>query len=116
MTIALCAFLLAQRDGLGRPQVRNAMLACYAALAAATLTKGLVAPAVAGATLVLYTLATRDLGPWRRLHPVAGTLLFLAIAAPWFVLVSGAAIRVRLLLLHPRARRALSHTDAQSHG
>ena len=111
MTIALCAFLLAQRDGLGRPQVRNAMLACYAALAAATLTKGLVAPAVAGATLVLYTLATRDLGPWRRLHPVAGTLLFLAIAAPWFVLVSARNPEfARFFFIHEHVERFLTQT------
>lgn len=111
MTVALCAFLLAQRDGLARPQVRNAMLACYAALAAATLTKGLVAPAVAGATLVLYSALTRDLGPWKRLHPVAGTAAFLALAAPWFVVVSARNPEfARFFFIHEHFQRFLSET------
>ncbi len=111
MTLALCAFLLAQRDGLARREVRTAMLACYAALAAATLTKGLVAPLVAGATLVLYSLVTRDLGPWRRLHLVPGLALFLAITAPWFVIVS---VRnpefARFFFIHEHVERFLTET------
>jgi len=111
MTVALCAFLLAQRDGLGRAQARNAMLACYAALAAATLTKGLVAPAVAGAALVLYTLVTRDTGPWRRLHPVAGVVVFLLVAAPWFVLVSARNPEfARFFFIHEHFERFLTET------
>ena len=39
-------------------------------------------------TLVLYTLVQRDWRLWTRLHIASGSLLFLAIAAPWFVLVS----------------------------
>ncbi len=111
MTVALCAFLLAQRDGLAAVQVRNAMLVCWAALAAATLTKGLVAPAVAGATLVLYSLATRDLGPWKRLHLLPGTALFLVLAAPWFIVVS---LRnpefARFFFIHEHFERFLTET------
>lgn len=111
MTLALCAFLLAQRDGLAPREVRWWMLACYAALAAATLTKGLVAPAVAGATLVLYSLVARDAGPWRRLHPVAGTLVFLAIAAPWFVLVSARNPEfAHFFFVHEHFQRFLTET------
>jgi 4-amino-4-deoxy-L-arabinose transferase-like glycosyltransferase len=90
LAIALCCFLLAQRPNLANAAQRNWMLAAYAAAAAATLTKGLVGVAIPGATLVLYSLVTRDTGPWRRLHPVSGLLVYLAIAAPWFVLVSRA--------------------------
>lgn len=111
MTLALCAFLCAQRDGLLPAQVRNAMLLCYAALAAATLTKGLVAPAIAGATLVLYSIVTRDLGPWRRLHAVAGTLLFLVIAAPWFAIVSSRNPEfARFFFVHEHFERFLTET------
>src|SRR5262249_48226720 len=41
-----------------------------------------------GATLVLYSLVTSDWAVWRRLRIVAGTIVFLAIAAPWFIVVS----------------------------
>jgi 4-amino-4-deoxy-L-arabinose transferase-like glycosyltransferase len=41
-----------------------------------------------GLALVGYTLLARDWALWRRLYLVSGTLVFLAITAPWFVLVS----------------------------
>jgi 4-amino-4-deoxy-L-arabinose transferase-like glycosyltransferase len=88
LAAALCSFLLANRDGLPRASVRAWMLAAWAGIALATLTKGPVALVIPGATLVLYTLATGDRGPWRRLHPLPGLALFFAIAAPWFVAVS----------------------------
>jgi 4-amino-4-deoxy-L-arabinose transferase-like glycosyltransferase len=90
MTLMLCAFLLAQRTGLSTAHERNWMLAAYAAAALATLTKGLLALAIPGATLVLYSLLARDAGPWKRLHLLPGSSVYLAIAAPWFVLVSRA--------------------------
>ena len=84
----LCAFLLAQRDQLPSGRRRNWMLVAYAAAAGATLTKGLIGLVIPGATLVLYSLVTRDTGPWKRLHVLPGTALYLALTAPWFVLVS----------------------------
>ena len=45
---------------------------------------------IPGATLVLYTLLTRDTGPWRRLHALPGLAVYLALTAPWFVLVARA--------------------------
>lgn len=90
LTATLCAFLLAQRPSLTPRAQRNWMLAAYAAAALATLTKGLVALVIPGGALVAYTLAARDAGPWRRLHPVAGLVVYLVIAAPWFLLVSRA--------------------------
>jgi 4-amino-4-deoxy-L-arabinose transferase-like glycosyltransferase len=88
LAAALCTFLLAQRDGLAPAIRRNWMLAAYAAAAGATLTKGLVALVIPGATLVLYTLATRDTSPWKRLHAMSGLALYLLLTAPWFLLVS----------------------------
>ncbi len=90
LALALCAFLLAQRDGLPTSSVRRWMWLAYAAAAGATLSKGLIALVIPGATLVLYSLVTRDGGPWRRLHAGSGTLLYLALTAPWFVLVARA--------------------------
>jgi 4-amino-4-deoxy-L-arabinose transferase-like glycosyltransferase len=88
LAAALCAFLLAQRDGLTRAACRNWMLVAYAAAAGATLTKGLVGLVIPSATLVLYTLATRDAGPWKRLHALPGLAVYLMLTAPWFLLVS----------------------------
>jgi 4-amino-4-deoxy-L-arabinose transferase-like glycosyltransferase len=87
MTVALCALLLAQRDGASAAERRAWMLACWAGMALATLSKGLVGVVLPGGVLVLYTLLARDWTLWRRLHLAKGLLLFLAIAAPWFVLV-----------------------------
>jgi 4-amino-4-deoxy-L-arabinose transferase-like glycosyltransferase len=42
---------------------------------------------LAGAALILYTLS-EDTRTWRRLHLGAGLPLFVAVAAPWFVVVS----------------------------
>ena len=85
---ALCAFLLAQRDLLPSAARRNWMLVAYAAAAGATLTKGPIALVIPGATLVLYTLVTRDTGPWKRLHPIPGLVLYLLLTAPWFLRVA----------------------------
>lgn len=90
LAAALCAFLLAQRPALSRAAQRNWMLVAYAAAAGATLTKGLVALLIPGAALVAYTAVTRDGGPWRRLHPLPGVALYLALTVPWFVAVERA--------------------------
>jgi 4-amino-4-deoxy-L-arabinose transferase-like glycosyltransferase len=87
MTISLCALLVAQRDGASAPERRNWMLACWAGMALAVLSKGLIGLMLPGGVLVLYTLITRDWKLWTRLHLAPGLLLFFAIAAPWFVLV-----------------------------
>jgi 4-amino-4-deoxy-L-arabinose transferase-like glycosyltransferase len=87
MTIALCALLIAQRDGAGEGERRNWMLACWAGMALSVLSKGLIGVVLPGGVLVLYTLITRDWKLWGRLHLGKGLLLFFAIAAPWFVLV-----------------------------
>ncbi|MFN0161774.1 MAG: phospholipid carrier-dependent glycosyltransferase [Burkholderiales bacterium] len=82
------AFILAQLEARGAPAERRWMLAAWAALALAVMSKGLIGAVLPLATLVLYSLATRDLSPWRRMHWLAGVALFLAICAPWFVLVT----------------------------
>ncbi|NUU00150.1 glycosyltransferase family 39 protein [Herbaspirillum robiniae] len=88
MTISLCALLMAQRDGASRDSQRNWMLLCWAGMALAVLSKGLIGIVLPGAVLVLYTLFSRDWAIWKRLHLFKGLLLFFAIATPWFVAVS----------------------------
>jgi 4-amino-4-deoxy-L-arabinose transferase-like glycosyltransferase len=86
MTLALCGFLLAQRPRLSQdPGAREVpwMLVAWAAAGLGVLTKGLVAVAIPGAVLILYSLHSRDYGPWRRLRVASGLPLFLAITVPW---------------------------------
>ena len=87
MTVTLCALLIAQHDAASAAQQRNWMLACWAGMALAVLSKGLIGLILPGGVLVLYTCAARDWRIWTRLHMGKGLLLFFAIAAPWFVLV-----------------------------
>jgi 4-amino-4-deoxy-L-arabinose transferase-like glycosyltransferase len=58
----------------------------WAALALAVLSKGLVALIFIFGTAVIFMALTGDWRNYRRLRPVSGMLLFLAIAAPWHVL------------------------------
>ncbi len=58
----------------------------WAALALATLTKGLVAPVFFVAAAVPFLALSGLWRRWRELKPLTGTLLFLLIAAPWHVL------------------------------
>src|ERR1039457_912912 len=68
MTLALCGFLLAQRDDATQRGRRNWMLACWAGMALAVLSKGLIGVVLPGAVLVLYTALSRDWAIWKRLH------------------------------------------------
>lgn len=87
MTITLCGMLLAQRDDASATEQRNWMLASYAGMALAFLSKGPIGIVLPGAVLVLYTLVTREWALWTRLHLVKGLILFTLIAAPWFIMV-----------------------------
>ncbi len=88
LAATLFAFTLAQNAATGSPSERRWMLATWAAAALAVLSKGIVVAVLAGSTLILYCLLERDWRPWRRLHLGTGVPLFLAVTAPWFVLVS----------------------------
>jgi 4-amino-4-deoxy-L-arabinose transferase-like glycosyltransferase len=87
MELTLCALLLAQRPNLPTGQVRLWMWLCWASMALAMLSKGLIGVILPGAVLVLYTLIARDWAVWKRLHLIGGVILFFAIVTPWFVLV-----------------------------
>jgi 4-amino-4-deoxy-L-arabinose transferase-like glycosyltransferase len=87
MTLTLAAFCVAQLESTSPRARRGWMLAVWASAACAFLTKGLVAGALPVLTLIGYSALHRDLGPWRRLHPVSGIALFLAIVLPWLVLI-----------------------------
>ena len=88
MAATLFAFLAAEqaRD---RPKVQRAwMLAAWAAMALAVLSKGLVGIIFAGAAVFFAIALRRDVTVLDRLHLIPGLAVFLAIAAPWFIAVS----------------------------
>jgi 4-amino-4-deoxy-L-arabinose transferase-like glycosyltransferase len=58
----------------------------WAALALATLTKGLIAPIFFFAAVIPLLLLSGQWRRWRLMKPFSGFLLFLAIAAPWHIL------------------------------
>ncbi len=87
-SLSLCAFVIAQNDTATERERRNAMWVCWAAMAGATLSKGLVGIVIPGATLVLYTLWQRQWDFWRRMHWGSGLLIYFGLTAPWFIAVS----------------------------
>lgn len=81
---ALFAFILAVREPRGRKRF-GLFMAFYAFMALATLSKGLIGIALPGAVIFLWVLL---LNRWRVLwpfYPIVGTIVLLAIAAPWHV-------------------------------
>lgn len=87
-TLTFCAYLLAERPGL-LPRTRACwMLLAWAAMALAVLSKGLVGIVIPAAALGLHCLARLDFSPLARLEWSFGIVVFLAIAAPWFIFVS----------------------------
>ena len=109
LSAAVCAFLLAQHDAAKERARSRWMLAAWAALALALLSKGLIGLVLPGAALFLYILIERD---WRlpgRLRLVAGITLLLALALPWFVAVSLANPEFfRFFFIHEHFERFLT--------
>jgi len=87
LSIAVFAFVLAQKDAASPAERRGWMLVAWAAAALATLSKGLIGPALPAAALIIYVLIERDWRLFTRLHLLSGIALFLAITAPWFIAV-----------------------------
>lgn len=85
---ALCFLLLAQQPGVTRSATRRLMLACWASMAFAVLSKGLIGIVLPGLVLAVYLAVTRETRLLARLHSGSGLLLFLGFAAPWFLAVS----------------------------
>jgi 4-amino-4-deoxy-L-arabinose transferase-like glycosyltransferase len=64
------------------------MFLFWAACALAMLSKGLIGIVLPFGTIALYLLIKRDWGLIRQMRIVPGSILFLVIAAPWFIAVS----------------------------
>ncbi|MGB8338653.1 MAG: glycosyltransferase family 39 protein [Burkholderiales bacterium] len=90
LTLSVFGLSLAQREHAKPHQQRNWMLIAWLGMAMAVLSKGLIGIVLPGAALALYSILNRDVRIWTRLHLGKGALLFLLIAAPWFIAVSRA--------------------------
>lgn len=88
LSVGMGALMLAQTKREDPPHVRRWMLLAWAALACATLSKGLIGLLLPTTSVILYSLWQRDFSLWRHLHIGKGILLFLLLTAPWFVAVS----------------------------
>ncbi|MBU3563971.1 glycosyltransferase family 39 protein [Polynucleobacter sp. Tro8-14-1] len=87
LVAALCSLLLAQTSH-NKNNCRNWMWACWIFMALATLSKGVIGVAIPAMVFIAYSISTWDWKIWARLRLFSGTILFLAITAPWFVLVA----------------------------
>ena len=87
LVAALCSLLLAQTSH-NKNNCRNWMWACWIFMALATLSKGVIGAAIPAMVFIAYSITTWDWKIWTRLRLFSGTILFLAITAPWFVLVA----------------------------
>lgn len=88
LTLALLQFAEAQlARGEPRDQLRH-MLACWAALGLAVLSKGVAALVLPALTLAIYAFWQRDWPALRNLHWLRGSALLAAITLPWFVMAA----------------------------
>ena len=88
LTTSLCAIMLGLDTAPGSRAERRWMLLAWICMGLGMLTKGLVGALFPLLVAALYALSAGDRHLWRRLHPLAGAALLLAVAAPWFVAVS----------------------------
>ena len=90
-TIALALWSLMRALDEDEANPRNwAWLMC-AAMATGLLLKGLIAllfPLAAGFLYLAFSRQLFTMRTWQRLHPISGTVIALAIAAPWHVLAT----------------------------
>lgn len=92
MTLTFCLsaafsfFLLASREG-AEHKGRDYYL-FYVFMALAVLAKGLIGIVLPGGVIFFYLLVTRRWSLLKEMRLFSGTLVFLAVAAPWFILVS----------------------------
>ncbi len=108
MSAAVFAFAVAQREP-GEPGRRRWMLLAWAAMALAVLNKGLAGVVLPIGAVGAYVLLQRDWKLLSRLYLLRGGLLFFAIAAPWFVLVSLANPEFpRFFFIHEHFERFLT--------
>lgn len=109
-TATFCALILAEHARAREREHRRWMLAAWAAMALAVLSKGLVGIVFPAALLFWHCLLTRDLSILKRLEWLRGMAVFVVIAVPWFVAVSMANPEfARFFFVHEHFERFLTH-------
>jgi 4-amino-4-deoxy-L-arabinose transferase-like glycosyltransferase len=88
LNAALACFIIGLRTPVDSTAQRHWMWLCWCLLGLGFLQKGLVALALPGLALGIYSLVYRDKSFWRRLHVGAGVLIVTVLAAPWLIMVS----------------------------
>ena len=88
LTVALATFLIAEHGCDSTASQRRWMLATWAAMALAVMSKGLIGVVLPGATLFVYMVWQRDWNLLRRLQLIPGLAILLALTVPWFVLLA----------------------------
>jgi 4-amino-4-deoxy-L-arabinose transferase-like glycosyltransferase len=83
MTLTFVGFCNAQRA----EQWRGWMLLSWVGIAAAFMTKGLIAGVLPLFTLIGYSALQRDWSAWRRLLLVRGAAIFAVLCLPWLLLI-----------------------------
>ena len=84
---ALCSLLLAQSSQ-NKSESRHWMWACWIFMALATLSKGVIGAAIPAMVFVAYSITAWDWKIWARLRLLSGSIIYLLITAPWFVIVA----------------------------
>lgn len=84
LLLALYCLLTGFESDIPRPARIYLMWVC---VALALLTKGLIAPVFFFGGAIPYLLLTGHWRRWRELKPITGVFAFLAVAAPWHILV-----------------------------
>jgi 4-amino-4-deoxy-L-arabinose transferase-like glycosyltransferase len=109
MTLGLACFLLAQREPAAGTVSRRWMLLAWAAMGLAILSKGLIGVVLPGAAMAIYAAIERDLSFLRRLRPLSGLAVLLAVTLPWFIAVSAANPEfARFFFIHEHFERFLT--------
>ena len=109
-TATFFALLLAESAASQARVQRAWMLVAWAAMALAVLSKGLVGIVFAGAAVFFVMVFSRSVSVLGRMRWGWGIAIFLAIATPWFILVSRANPEfAHFFFVHEHFERFLTH-------
>ncbi len=86
MALSMWSFLRAIDDDEARPRMWAFVFA--ATLGTSLLLKSLIGVVFPVAACVVYLAVTRQFGVWKRLQPLSGIAVVIAIAAPWHILAT----------------------------
>ncbi len=107
MTASLGFFLLAVREGEKRRGFYFYLFYFFAALT--VLAKGLIGIVLPGAVIFLYLVVKRQWKVFREMKLFTGGILFLLVAAPWFIVVSARNPEfARFFFIHEHFERYLT--------